>query len=74
MWPVRNVFQKLSRTEQRREGVVAYLCGSPFTVSEAVVLVRKLRQLLPRSAKLSGLTPGVSCCFVESAVSLPAAL
>ncbi len=26
MRPVRNVFQKLSRTEQRREGVVAYLC------------------------------------------------
>jgi hypothetical protein len=25
MRPVRNVFQKLSRTEQRREGVVAYL-------------------------------------------------
>jgi hypothetical protein len=25
MLPVRNVFQKLSRTEQRREGVVAYL-------------------------------------------------
>jgi hypothetical protein len=25
---VRNVFQKLSRTEQRREGVVAYLCYS----------------------------------------------
>jgi hypothetical protein len=34
--------------------------GSPFTVSEAGVLVRKLRQLLPLSAKLSGLTPGVS--------------
>ncbi len=26
MRPVRNVFQKLSRTEQRREGVFAYLC------------------------------------------------
>ena len=25
MRPVRNVFQKLFRTEQRREGVVAYL-------------------------------------------------
>ncbi len=31
MRPVRNVFQKLSRTEQRREGVVAYLCCHPFT-------------------------------------------
>ncbi len=30
MRPVRNVFQKLSRTEQRREGVVAYLCSSPY--------------------------------------------
>ena len=29
MRPVRNVFQKLSRTEQRREGVVAYLCSPP---------------------------------------------
>jgi hypothetical protein len=29
MRPVRNVFQKLSRTEQRREGVVAYLCPLP---------------------------------------------
>jgi hypothetical protein len=29
MRPVRNVFQKLSRTEQRREGVVAYLWGGP---------------------------------------------
>jgi hypothetical protein len=29
MRPVRNVFQKLSRTEQRREGVVAYLCLTP---------------------------------------------
>jgi hypothetical protein len=26
MRPVQNVFQKLSCTEQRREGVVAYLC------------------------------------------------
>ncbi len=26
MRPVRNVFQKLSRTEQRREGLAAYLC------------------------------------------------
>ncbi len=25
MRPARNVFQKLSRTEQRREGVVAYM-------------------------------------------------
>ncbi len=33
MRPVRNVFQKLSRTEQRREGVVAYLCtGESFLV------------------------------------------
>jgi hypothetical protein len=30
MRPVRNVFQKLSRTEQRREGVVAYLWVNPF--------------------------------------------
>ncbi len=30
MRPVRNVFQKLSRTEQRREGVVAYLWLAPF--------------------------------------------
>ncbi len=30
MRPVRNVFQKLSRTEQRREGVVAYLWGQAF--------------------------------------------
>ncbi len=29
MRPVRNVFQKLSRTEQRREGVVAYLWYHP---------------------------------------------
>jgi hypothetical protein len=29
MRPVRNVFQKLSRTEQRREGVVAYLWKTP---------------------------------------------
>jgi hypothetical protein len=29
MRPVRNVFQKLSRTEQRREEVVAYLCLQP---------------------------------------------
>jgi hypothetical protein len=29
MRPVRNVFQKLSRTEQRREGVVAYLWSLP---------------------------------------------
>ncbi len=29
MRPVRNVFQKLSRTEQRREGVVAYLWAQP---------------------------------------------
>ncbi len=29
MRPVRNVFQKLSRTEQRREGVVAYLWINP---------------------------------------------
>jgi hypothetical protein len=29
MRPVRNVFQKLSRTEQRREGVVAYLWVYP---------------------------------------------
>jgi hypothetical protein len=28
MRPVRNVFQKLSRTEQKREGVVAYLCAA----------------------------------------------
>ena len=28
MRPVRNVFQKLSRTEQRREGAVAYLWGT----------------------------------------------
>ncbi len=30
MRPVRNVFQKLSRTEQRREGVVAYLWVGVF--------------------------------------------
>ncbi len=30
MRPVRNVFQKLSRTEQRREGVVAYLWYGPI--------------------------------------------
>jgi hypothetical protein len=30
MRPVRNVFQKLSRTEQRREGVAAYLCPTPL--------------------------------------------
>ncbi len=30
MRPVRNVFQKLSRTEQRREGVVAYLWCYPI--------------------------------------------
>jgi hypothetical protein len=30
MRPVRNVFQKLSRTEQRREGVVAYLWEEGF--------------------------------------------
>jgi hypothetical protein len=30
MRPVRNVFQKLSRTEQRREGVVAYLWYNCF--------------------------------------------
>jgi hypothetical protein len=38
MRPVRNVFQKLSRTEQRREGVVAYLwdgeCGVRTTRTE----------------------------------------
>jgi hypothetical protein len=31
MRPVQNVFQKLSRTEQRREGVVAYLWFAPPT-------------------------------------------
>jgi hypothetical protein len=36
--------------------------------AEAEVLVRKLSQLYPRSAKLSGLTPGISSCPVESAV------
>ena len=35
------------------------------------VLVRKLSQLT-RSAKLSGQTPGISYCTVESAVSYPA--
>jgi hypothetical protein len=44
--------------------------AAPSLFLEAGVLVRKLRQLLPRSAKLSGLTPGVSYCSVESAVSL----
>jgi hypothetical protein len=39
MRPVRNVFQKLSRTEQRREGVVAYLC---------VGLSRQLNSFLSR--------------------------
>jgi hypothetical protein len=28
--PVQNVFQKLSCTEQRREGVAAYLCSRLF--------------------------------------------
>jgi hypothetical protein len=32
MRPVRNVFQKLSRTEQRSEGVVAYLCPYPSSL------------------------------------------
>ncbi len=32
MRPVRNVFQKLSRTEQRREEVVAYLCLRTYVV------------------------------------------
>jgi hypothetical protein len=36
MRPVRNVFQKLSRTEQRREGVVAYLC-SPLSPLHTVI-------------------------------------
>jgi hypothetical protein len=32
MRPVRNVFQKLSRTEQRREGIVAYLWLEPLFI------------------------------------------
>jgi hypothetical protein len=32
------------------------------TTTEAGVLVRKLSQLTRRSAKLSGLTPGISYC------------
>ena len=35
MRPVRNVFQKLSRTEQRREGVAAYLWCALTSASEA---------------------------------------
>ncbi len=31
MRPVQNVFQKLSRTEQRREGVAAYLWSLAYT-------------------------------------------
>jgi hypothetical protein len=39
-------------------------------VRVAGVLVRKLSQLIPRSAKLSGLTPGIDLlCSVESSVS-----
>jgi hypothetical protein len=40
MRPVRNVFQKLSRTEQRREGVVAYLWCRPYTDTKMNVLFR----------------------------------
>jgi hypothetical protein len=47
-------------------GVSAHVCLAEEP--EAGVFVRKLRQLT-RSAKLSGLTPGISSCFVESAVS-----
>ncbi len=31
MRPLRNIFYKLSCTEQRREGVAAYLCMEPST-------------------------------------------
>ena len=40
MRPVQNVFQKLSRTEQRREGVAAYLWGGPFTGSSGYMCVK----------------------------------
>jgi len=39
MRPVRNVFQKLSRTEQRREGVVAYLWSKQFAVLAKMLIV-----------------------------------
>ena len=53
MRPVRNVFQKLSRTEQRREGVVAYLWSpSQRKVERQVkVLITNLAILFPFPSK-----------------------
>ncbi len=54
-----------SRKEGPRWRVLYRITGSSFTVPDAGVLVRKLKQL----AELSRLTPSVSYCSVESAVS-----
>jgi hypothetical protein len=63
MRPVRNVFQKLSRTEQRREGVVAYLCFIPpvrdkeLSLCTPILLpvVSSMVQLATNDAKLSAI-------------------
>ncbi len=54
--------------EKEASGVSLRRTDAPRTRPEAGVLVRKFSQLTP-SAKLSGLTPGISYCSVESAVS-----
>jgi hypothetical protein len=51
MRPVRNVFQKLSRTEQRREGVVAYLWSVYIGVAETIIVNNCQRFSLRREFK-----------------------
>jgi hypothetical protein len=59
----------VSTEEHQSWGPADNLGPPPSQGTEAGVLVRKLSQLTPRSAKLSGLTPGISYCSVGSSVS-----
>jgi len=57
MRPVRNVFQKLSRTEQRREGVVAYLemgLWAPVLLwNPAILLLQNITKSIKTMLKLT---------------------